>query len=284
MSNPPLAITGSTGLLGAQVASLLSAAGAQLRLLARTPDRAPRLPGSAAVACSYDDTAAAASALEGIDVLFMVSASESADRLAQHFAFVDAARDAGVQHIVYTSFQNAAPDATFTLARDQYATEERIKASGMRWTMLRDSLYLDFLPALVGDDGVIRGPAGDGRVAAVTRADIARTAARVLLDPAAHAGRTYTLTGSEALTLDEVAAILTRDTGRTVRFHDETLDEAYASRAKWNAPDWQNDAWVSTYTAIAAGELAEVTTDVLDITGTPPLTLVDYLAGTRQTS
>ncbi|WP_375385493.1 SDR family oxidoreductase [uncultured Microbacterium sp.] len=283
MSTPPLAITGSTGVLGSKVAALLSAAGAAQRLLARNPERAPHLAGATAVACSYGDAAAAASALEGIEVLFMVSAAESADRLEQHFTFVDAARDAGVQHIVYTSFQRAAPDSIFTLARDHYATEEHIKASGMRWTMLRDSLYLDFLPALVGEDGVIRGPAGTGRVAAVARDDIARVAARVLLDPAAHDGATYTLTGSEALTLDEVAGVVARETGRPVTFYDETIDEAYASRAKWNAPDWQNDAWVSTYTAIARGEFAEVTTDIFDITGVPPLTLADFLRRTPAT-
>jgi uncharacterized protein YbjT (DUF2867 family) len=277
MSTSPVAITGVTGVLGAKVAQLLSGDSVALKLLARQPDRAPKLPLSEAAYCSYDDRVSAASALEGVDVLFMVSASESADRLSQHFSLIDAARDAHVKHIVYTSFQGAAPDATFTLARDHYATEERIKSSGMPWTMLRDSLYLDFLPALVGEDGVIRGPAGGGRVAAVSRDDIARTAAHVLREPDAHRGATYTLTGPEALTLSEVAEILTRESGRPTRFHNETLDEAYASRAKWNAPSWQNDAWVSTYTAIAAGELAQLSADVQRITAIPPVRLTDFI-------
>jgi uncharacterized protein YbjT (DUF2867 family) len=109
----------------------------------------------------YGDRDAAAAALHGVDVLFMVSASESADRREQHRTFVDAAAAAGVRHVVYTSFLGAAPDATFTLARDHWATEEHLRASGMAFTFLRDSLYLDFLPALAGPDGVIRGPAGD---------------------------------------------------------------------------------------------------------------------------
>ena len=94
----------------------------------------------------------------------MVSAAESADRLDQHRTFIDAAAEAGVRHIVYTSFLGAAPDATFTLARDHWVTEEHIRASGLAFTFLRDSFYLDFLPALAGEDGVIRGPAGDGLV------------------------------------------------------------------------------------------------------------------------
>ena len=92
----------------------------------------------------------AKAALEGVKTLFMVSAAEAEDRLQQHCTFVDAAAAAGVQHIVYTSFFGAAADSTFTLGRDHFATEERIKASGMDFTFLRDNFYLDFLPLLAG--------------------------------------------------------------------------------------------------------------------------------------
>lgn len=277
MSTPTLAVTGSTGALGGKVAAILAAHDIPLRLLARDPDRAPKLPRSSAVHSSYAQAESTVNSLHGIDVLFMVSASESADRLDQHFAFVDAARIAGVGHIVYTSFQGAAADATFTLARDHYMTEQHIKASGMSWTMLRDSFYLDFLPALVGEDGVIRGPAGVGRVAAVARDDIARTAAHILRYPTAHDGATYDLTGPEALTLAEAAATISQERRRPVTFHNETVAEAYESRRRWNAPAWQNDAWVSTYTAIAAGELAALSTAIEDITGMPPMNLATYL-------
>jgi uncharacterized protein YbjT (DUF2867 family) len=229
---------------------------------------------------AYGDHGAAVTALADVETLFMVSASESADRLDQHRTFVDAAVRAGVQHIVYTSFLNAAPDATFTLARDHWATEEHIRASGAQFTFLRDSFYIDFLPSLAGTDGVIRGPAGDGAVGAVARADVARVATAVLTDPAPHQRKTYDLTGRQALTFDEVARIITESTGRTVTFHNETIDEAYESRQSYGAPDWQLDAWVSTYTAIAAGELATVTDTVEKITGRPPMTLRDFLAAT----
>lgn len=146
---------------------------------------------------SYSDREASIRALHGVQTLFMVSASESADRLNQHRAVINAAAEAGVNHVVYTSFAAAAPDATFTLARDHYVTEE-------------------------------------------------------------------------ALTLDEVAATISRVRGTTVTFHNETLDEAYASRAPYGAPEWQVDAWVSTYTAIASNVMAEVSGDVEAITGTPP--------------
>jgi NAD(P)H dehydrogenase (quinone) len=209
----------------------------------------------------------------------MVSGSESADRLDQHFAFVDAAAAVGVRQVVYTSFVNAAPDAIFTLVRDHYATERRIADSGMAYTFLRDNFYLDLLELFAGEQGVIAGPADDGRVGMVARADVARSATAVLLDPEAHAGTTYTLTGPESLTLTEATERLTAARGRPFRFHDETLEEAYASRASYGAPDWQVEAWVTTYTAIAAGQLDVVTDDVERLTGRRPTSLAEHLAG-----
>ncbi|TKJ99469.1 NAD(P)-dependent oxidoreductase [Plantibacter flavus] len=273
----PIAVTGSTGVLGGLVAHDLAARGIPQRLLVRTPARAPQHPQSTVHPFSYTDQDAARVALEGVDTLFMVSGSESADRVDQHRSFIDAAAAAGVQHLVYTSFAAAAPDAVFTLARDHHATEEHIRASGMRWTFLRDGFYLDFMEALVGEDGVIRGPAGDGRASFVARADIARTAAAILVDPASHAGRTYDLTGPEALSMAEVAATISRVRDREVTFHDETIEEAYTSRASYGAPDWEVDAWVSTYTAIGSGVMAEVSSSIEDVTGVPPMDLETYL-------
>lgn len=272
-----LGITGSTGALGRLVARALSERGLEQRLLVRDPARAPGLAGASLARTSYADPKLARASLQGVSILFMVSGAEAEDRLEQHRTFLDAAADAGVEHVVYTSFLGAAADCTFTLGRDHWATEEHVRALGLGHTFLRDSFYLDFLPELVGEDGVIRGPAGDGRVAAVTRADIARSAVAVLTDPAAHRDRTYDLTGPEALSFDEVAALLTAHTGRTVTYHDESVEEAYASRLRWPAPQWQYDAWVSTYTAIAAGELSTVTDHVQRLTGRAPTGLASYL-------
>ncbi|MET0416759.1 MAG: SDR family oxidoreductase [Actinoplanes sp.] len=274
---PDIAITGATGRLGGRVAQRLSTAGAVQRLLARDPARAPQLPGATAVRAEFSDRDAVRAALDGVPVVLMVSASETPDRLARHTAFVDAAAGAGVGHLVYISFYGAAPGCTFTLGRDHYATEQHIRASGLPFTFLRDNFYADFMAALVGDDGVIRGPAGSGRLAAVAQDDIADAATAVLLDPAAHAGRTYSLTGPQSLTLDEVAAILTAELHRPVTYEPETLDEAYASRAGYGAPSWQVDAWVSTYTAIANGEVAEVTDDIPTLTGHPATSLAGLL-------
>jgi NAD(P)H dehydrogenase (quinone) len=277
ISLPDLAVTGSTGALGGMVARQLAEAGAAQRLLVRDAGRAPELEGGVPLVFSYADTVLAGQVLEGVKILFMVSAAKAEDRLEQHYSFIDAAAGAGVQHVVYTSFAGAAPDATFTLAKDHYATEARIRASGMDFTFLRDNFYLDFLPLLTGADGVIRGPAGDGAVSAVAREDVARAAVTVLRDPALHVGTTYNLTGPEGLSLANTADILTAETGRTVTYHPETIEEAYASRASYGAPSWQVDAWVSTYTAIAAGELAGLSPDVRTLTGREPLSLEAFL-------
>jgi uncharacterized protein YbjT (DUF2867 family) len=274
----PLAITGSTGNVGGRVARLLATRQVEQRLLVRSPAKAPSLPQTEVVQASYADQDAVRRALTGVDVALMVSGSESEDRLAEHRSFVDAAAEAGLRHLVYTSFYGAAADATFTLARDHHHTEQHIERSGMSWTFLRDNLYLDFFPMLAGEDGVLRGPADDGRVAAVAQADIAAVATAVLLDPTSHEGRTYDLTGPEAITLSEAAGTMSRILGRDYSFRDETLEEAHASRASYGVPDWQVAAWVSTYTAIASGELSGVTGDVERVTGRAPLSLADVLA------
>lgn len=276
-AQPRIGITGSTGQIGGMVARSLADQGIPLTLLARTPSRAPALEGATAIACSYEDSEQSRAALADIDVLFMVSASESEERLCLHLAFVAAAAAAGVSHIIYLSFQGASASSTFTLARTHGATEEAIRASGMTWTFLRDSFYLDFFAELAGEDGVIRGPAGNGRCGAVARADVARVAATVIANASDYEGRILDLTGPQALTMEDVAATMSRVTGRLITYHDETIDEAYESRKKWPAPQWQYDAWVSTYTAIARGELDLVTDDVEEVTGRAPLSFEDVL-------
>ena len=262
-----IAVSGATGRLGRRVAARLE----RPRLLVRDPARAPQLPGAEVARAEYADFAAVRAALDGVPTVLMVSASETPDRVERHRTFVDAAAAAGVRHLVYTSFAGAAPDATFTLARDHWATEEHIRASGLDFTFLRNNLYADFVPLMVGEDGVIRGPGGTGRAAVVAQDDIADAIVAVLREPAAHAGCTYDLTGPQALTFAEMAEAV------GARFHDETIPEAYASRARYGAPDWQVDAWVSTYTAVAAGELSRVDPAIEQLTGHRARTLAEVL-------
>jgi NAD(P)H dehydrogenase (quinone) len=271
-----IAVTGATGGLGGRVARRLAERGAAQRLVVRDPARAPELAGAEVETGSYDDGEGLRRAFDGTRTLFMVSASEAPDRVRLHANVVDAAVAAGVERVVYTSFFGAAPDCTFTFGRDHWHAEEHIRASGMGYTFLRDNLYIDFVPLMVGADGAIRGPAGDGRVAAVARDDIADVAVAALLGDG-HEGRSYDMTGPEALTLAEVAEELSRAAGRTIRYQAETLEEAYASRASYGAPGWEVDGWVTTYVAIANGDLQEVSGDVAAVAGHPPMRLAEFL-------
>ena len=279
-----IGVTGATGAVGGTAARLLAADGHRVRLLVRDPGRAPRLAGADVATVRYGDPGAV-EALRGIDTLLMVSAAEAEDRLAQHRAFVEAARTAGVTSVVYTSFVGAGARSTFTLARDHGATEDALRESGTSPTFLRDNLYAEVFPHFADAEGVIRGPAGGGRVAAVSRRDVAEVAARVLADrdgaPERHAGATYDVTGPAALTLTEVAGVLSRVTGRPHRFEDETVEQARASRAAWGAPEWLLQAWISTYTAIRDGELEAVSDDVPLLLGRPATGLAEAVAPTR---
>jgi NAD(P)H dehydrogenase (quinone) len=270
------AITGATGAVGGRISSRLAELGHGQRLIVREAGRAPDLPGAEVAEATYEDPEAMRRALAGVHTFFMVSGSEAFDRVHQHIAAVDAAVAAGVERIVYLSFVGAAPDATFTFARDHWRTEEHIRSTDLRHTFLRDNMYLDYLPALAGTDGVIRGPAGDGRVGAVARDDIAESVVAILLGEG-HDGRTYDVTGPEAITLHEAAEELSRVTGRTITYYAETLEEAYASRASYGAPEWEVEGWVTSYSAIATGEMNVVSDTVSKLTGHAPMTLADFL-------
>ena len=165
-------------------------------------------------------------------------------------------------------------------ARDPLRAERDIRSVGLPFTFSRQSFYLDFLPYLSGEDGVIRGPAGDGRFAPVLRDDVADALVTMVTEPG-HEGATYELTGPEAATMTEVADLLTRLKGRSVSFENETLEEAHASRQGFGAPAWEMDGWISTYTAIAAGEFDVVTDHVMRLAGHQPVSIEQFVEASQ---
>ncbi len=278
--NKNIAILGSTGRIGSRIARELSGQGYEMRLPVRSLSHTLDVPGATSVEFVYGDTPLTRRALDGIDVLFMVSGRESATRLDEHKGLVDAAKAAGAKHIIYTSFQAVAPDSDFTLGRDHYFTEQYILESGLHYTFLRDSFYLEFFLDIVTDDGLILGPAGvdGGGCSAVAQADVAAVAAAILRDPDEHINKIYDMTGPEILSMKDAARIISEETGQTVTYKQETINEAYASRrAAYDVPDWELDAWVSTYTAFDSGVLANTHSDVESILGRPALTLRDVI-------
>jgi NAD(P)H dehydrogenase (quinone) len=255
-----IAITGATGSIGGQILARL---GSDARAITRAD-------------ASYLETDKLAAALSGADTVFLASARESADRMADHYSAIDAIVASGAKRIVYLSFFGASPDCTFTFGRDHWHTEQRIRETGLDFTFVRDNFYQKILPHFASAAGVIRGPAGDGLLSAVADKDIVDVAVAALTDRK-HNGASYNLTGPEALTMDEFAAALSRVSGRPVRFENETIDEAYASRAIYDAPKFEVDGWVSTYTAIAKGEVAGISGDIRAVTGHEPQRFDDFL-------
>ena len=279
-----IAVTGATGALGRRVVERL--AGREevaLRLVVRDAPRAPRVPGAEVVEApgGYADGPGLTAALAGVHTLYLVSAAEAEDRLQQHRTAVAAAAAAGVQRVVYTSFLGAAPDAVFTLARQHAATEEALAATGVRTTVLRHAMYADFVPFFaVLEDGqaVIAAPADDGRASFVSRDDLADVAAAVLLDDSpALDGAVLDATGPEALSLDDAAAVLAEVTGRPAAYRRQTVEEAWATRRPSGHPDWEVEGWVTSYRAIAAGEMSRVTDVVPRLTGHPARTVAEHL-------
>jgi NAD(P)H dehydrogenase (quinone) len=272
-----IAVTGATGAVGTRLTARLAEAGARQRLVVRDPARAPQIAGAEVrQASDYGAGEEMRAALDGAGTLFLIPAAEAPNRVEQHTTAIDAAVAAGVRRIVYLSFFGASPDATFTLGRDHWHTEQHVRATGLEWTFLRMNLYMDFIPSMVLPEGVIRGPAGDGRVAAILRDDVAAAAASVLTCDG-HDGRTYDLTGPEAFSLAEAAELMSRVSGKAIRYDDETDEQAFASRAVFGAPEYEVRGWVSSYWAIREGSLAAVSGDVRELTGRDPVSLATYL-------
>lgn len=272
-----IGVTGATGALGGRIARLLDEQGVATRLIVRDPARAPELKHAEVARATYVDHDALVAALEGIDTVFFVSGFEAADRLDQHKAAIDAFAAAGVRYVVYTSFVKCRADSIFTLAPDHYHTEQYLESKGLSFAALRNNFYAEMVPLLV-TDGVIRGPAGSGRFAPVARSDVADVAVSLLTDPDQPTGR-FDVTGPELLTMEQAAALLTEVTGTTVTFQNETREEAYASRAGIDAPQFEIDGWVTSYLAVAAGEFEVQSDTVQRFTGHPPMSLRAFLEG-----
>lgn len=272
-----IALTGVTGHLGGYLAREMSNQGIDVRLLARRPQAVEKLPHTQVFESYYDSSAVTVNSIEGVDVLFMVSAREAENRVDEHKAFLDAAKRAGVRHIVYTSFLGASAHSTFTYARDHAATEEYIKKQGFTYTFIRDNFYMDFFIDLCREYGEIKGPAGRGKVSAVVRQDVAEVVLAVLQDSSRWENQVLNMTGPEALTMQEIADVIGERWGKNLRYVEESVDEAYESRKAWPAEQWEYDGWVSTYTAIAQGELAEVSHDVERVLGRPATSLTQQL-------
>ncbi|PZR35170.1 SDR family oxidoreductase [Caulobacter segnis] len=224
-----IAVTGATGQLGRLAIGQLKtrAPGETVVALARDPAKAADL-GVQARAADYDKPETLAAALVGVDVLLLISSDAIGQRVDQHRNVIEAAKAAGVKRIAYTSILHA-DDTPIGLGVEHRATEALIRESGLAYTLLRNSWYLEnYAGAIAGalHAGAFVGSAGEGRISAATRADYADAAA-VVLTSDGHEGKTYELAGDEAFTMAELAAETSRQTGRTLPYNN-LPEAAYA--------------------------------------------------------
>jgi len=234
-----LGITGATGQLGRLVVALIKnkTAAGELVALVRSPAKAADL-GIAVREADYAKPATLEAALKGIDTLLLISSSEIGQREAQHKAIIDAAKTNGVKRIVYTSILHA-DVSTIDLAAEHRATEAAIKASGIPYTFLRNGWYTENYAAGIQGavaGGALYGAAGSGKISSAARADYAAAAVAVLTTPG-HDGKVYELAGDSAFTLAELAAEISKQTGKTIPYKNLPEADYAAALASHGVPE-----------------------------------------------
>ncbi|WP_329253032.1 SDR family oxidoreductase [Actinoallomurus sp. NBC_01490] len=275
-------ITGATGRIGRELVRELDAAKADVRILVREPARAAGLPASAErVVGDLDDPATLAPALDGVDRLFLLTPGIGVDQAANA---ITAARDAGVRHIVLLSSIWADGDPVPAMGRWHRERERLLEASGVPATILRPGGFatnaLEWVPS-IHENGYVVDAIGPGRAAAIDPADIAAVAAAVLTQDG-HEGRTYVLTGDEALTTAEQVQIIAGTIGRDIEVRAATTpEEIVRSRYPGGAPKPLADA-VLEAAAVMRADTTGVRTDTVErLLGRRPRTFADWCARNR---
>lgn len=272
-----IGITGATGHLGRLVVAKMKerAAADDLVALVRSPQKAADL-GIEAREADYDKPETLQRALQGIDTLLLISGSEVGKRARQHQHIIDAAKQNGVQRIVYTSVLHA-DNTSVSLATEHRATEQALKDSGIPHTFLRNGWYTEnytgSIPgALAG--GAVIGSAGEGKISAATREDYADAAVAVLTSEG-HEGKVYELAGDEAFTLKEYAAELSRQTGRDIPYKNLPEAEYAAALAGFGIPEDMAKAIAGWDVSVSKGDLFDDSRQLSKLIGRPttPLTV-----------
>jgi NAD(P)H dehydrogenase (quinone) len=278
-----ITVTGATGHLGRLVVTGLLDAGvpaAEVVAVVRTPEKAADLAarGVQVRQAAYDDAAALAAALKGVDRLLLVSGSEVGRRVEQHANVLQAAKAAGVALVVYTSAPKA-DDTPLPLAPEHIATERLIADFAVPAVVLRNNWYFenyDQQIAQAAETGELTGSAGAGRIAAATRADFAAATVAVLTAEQPATG-VVELGGDEAWTMSDLAAAVAAETGRDVTYRDLSLEEHVGSLVAAGLPEGTAQFVAGLDQAIAQGALDTGSRALSGLTGRPTTTLAEYV-------
>ena len=276
-------VSGASGHLGRLILDRLIARGvpaSELVAGARSPHKVNdlRARGLRVVPFDYDEPATLSAGLEGIDRFVLVSVSQPATPPTQHQGVIDAAADAGVTALAYTSVYRAT-ESTLPLAPIHAAAEKAIAASGLPAVILRNNAYIElYLSAVMQSrqSGVIAAAAGEGRIAAATRADFADAAA-VAITTDAYLGRVLELSGDVPFSYTDLAAAATKIFGRDVSYQTLTPEQLLAGLAAAGLDKATAAVMASLDAAIAAGDLDSSDRTLSEMTGRPTTSLTDAL-------
>ena len=232
MTTKTIAITGATGHFGEIALNLLKAKNANVIALVRSPEK---ISGVEARKFDYSKTEGQVEALQGVDTLILVSSNEIGQRFVQHNNVIEAAKKAGVKHIIYTSLLGATNDNTVkSLAGEHVATEAALKASGITYTILRNGWYTEnyteSIPAAL-ENNAFYGSAKTGRISSALRAELAEAAVNVALGEG-HENQTYELAGSTSWTLADLAAEISKQTDKEISYVDLPAEDYAAALVK----------------------------------------------------
>ena len=272
-------ITGANGENGKEIVKLFAARGIAVRAMVRDSKRADALslPGVEIVEGNFDAPQTIRAALEGMERAFLLTpSSENAEK--QQLSFVDTARQCGLKHIVKLSQLDADPNSSARFLRYHAAVEQAIQSSGLTYTFLRPNLFmqglLNFKSTIVAQNAFYAS-AGEGKVSVVDVRDIAEVAVAALTQTG-HEGKTYDITGPQALTHAEMAAHLSEALGRKISFVNVAPDAMRQSLLSINFPVWQADGLLEEYALWSQDEAADVASGVQEATGKAPRTFDEF--------
>lgn len=274
----PIVVTGATGTVGSRVVEQLAAAGAAVRAAVRDPAKVAPREGVEAVAFDLAAPKSVAPAIEGADHLFLLTAFVP-DMVEMTRTVVDAAREAGVEHIVRLSVLGAGPQASIALARWHTEGEQYLEQSGVGFTHLRPNSfmqnYITFCAQTINAQDTVFLPHGSGKMSVIDAEDVAAVAVRALLEPG-HMGQTYDLTGPAALDNTEMAATISGVLGRTIHYMDIPDMMVEVGLKNMGTPDVIIGALGELSAVNRESRLAAVHEDVGRVLGRPPRSFDEF--------
>lgn len=281
-------VTGATGHLGTAVIDQLlkTVPSNEIAVFVRSEEKAASLKakGVQLRLGHYHDKAALAAAMQGIDKVLLISSNDFDDRAGQHKNVVDASKNAGVKHIYYTgvTMKNASTSAIAYLMEDHFTTDEYIKASGLTYTLLQNSLYMEVLPMFLGQQVFETGvffPAGTGKTAFVSRLDLAEATANVITGTG-HENKTYALTGPVSYSFEEVASMLSSQSGKQIAYTDAPAEVFENVLQQAGLPKHVVKMSTSFGAAIKNNDFDVTGTTLETLLGRKPLALNEFLKAT----